>query len=181
MARSILRQEASGNLADLSERIREAIALEQRHALADAPIDRGADLAVAGFAKPGGPLRKFAVAASVAAVTVLGAIQFQSGIWGGAGEELQNASSLGSDVSDESMGGAAIQRPSVFAAPPVNLRAVSTMPAHRPGLSNKAALISYDASDLETDRQISNYLQRLMREHAEREALRAMQVEGRQR
>lgn len=182
MARSAIRREASANLIDLSERIREAIAVEQLHEHPEVPVDRNRGSAGAIFAKPGGPLRKFAVAASVAAVTVLGAIQFKSGILGTAGDQLPTAPSLAGGVGDEAIAGPAmLQRPAVFAAPQVHLRAVSTTPLQRYGQSSRAAFVGYDASDLETDRQIGNYLQRLLREHAERETLRAMQVEGGQR
>ncbi len=180
LGRSVMRREVSDSLTDLSGIISEAIAREESHSVSGVVAGKNQLQAAEGFSKPAGPLRKFAVAASVAMVAVFGAIQFQSGTSNNGGQ-FPGSPSLAKSINDELGSGAALQRPAGYMRPPVNLRTASTAPVQRISQANTSAYIGYDVSDLETDRQISNYLQRLMREHAEREALRRMQTEGGQR
>lgn len=179
LGRSVMRGEVAATMSDLSGRISEAVAREASHNIAGVVPGRDQSRAGASFAKPAGPLRKFAVAASVAVVAVFGAIQYQSGAFNGGSDGLPGSASLADATHDathiESATAttAAPQLLSGYTLPRANLRTASTAPVQRISQSHKSAYIGYDASDLETDRQISNYLQRLMREHAEREALRA--------
>lgn len=175
LGRSVMRGEVAATMSDLSGRISEAVAREASHNIAGVVPGRDQSRAGASFAKPAGPLRKFAVAASVAVVAVFGAIQYQSGAFNGGSDGLPGSASLADATHIESATAttAAPQLLSGYTLPRANLRTASTAPVQRISQSHKSAYIGYDASDLETDRQISNYLQRLMREHAEREALRA--------
>lgn len=175
LGRSVMRGEVAATMSDLSGRISEAVAREASHNIAGVVPGRDQSRTGASFAKPAGPLRKFAVAASVAVVAVFGAIQYQSGAFNGGSDGLPGSASLADATHIESATAtaAAPQLLSGYTLPRANLRTASTAPVQRISQSHKSAYIGYDASDLETDRQISNYLQRLMREHAEREALRA--------
>lgn len=173
LGRSVMRREVAATTSDLSGRIGEAVAQEAPHNIAGVVPGRGETRSGDSFAKPAGPLRKFAVAASVAAVAVFSAIQYQSGAFNGGSDGLPGPASLADATHIESATAAAPQLPSGYALPRANLRTASTAPVQRISQSPKSAYIGYDASDLETDRQISNYLQRLMREHAEHEMLRA--------
>ncbi len=180
-----MRRQTAVTTVDLSEQIARAVALEPEmsadidpdisdsissssaHKALDASPDQ---LHSKNTVASNGLFRKFAVAASVAVVAVFGVQQLELGP-----DSLNKSTNSIADYAAPAAGvsaqptdnpGPQFQMPSGFALPQINTRTVSTGSSQGTQGSFKPVLSSQNHTQKDADRQIQNYLSRMMLQHA---------------
>lgn len=164
-----------------------SMAMRRDSAITTADISNRVAAALASDASPGGfkqpwykPFSKIAVAASVAAMAVIGVQQLQLSGTGGAGVSGDSVVA-GALVDDTMVGNSAVdgprfQLPSGFEMPHVSARTVSTgsTPTQRLLLDRDHRSLN-DLVDRDTHQQIQAYLSQLMLRHAEQASVKSRQ------
>jgi sigma-E factor negative regulatory protein RseA len=150
LASAAMRRELPPQMVDLSSRISESLAREQPHRPS---INR--------FLQP---LGKVAIAASVAAIAVLGVQNWQLSVPGGAPDTAVAESATAGQVS-----GPQFQLPAGYDYPPVGGRTVSAGSA--PQVSNRSVyVVGPTDAELPSKTEIEGYLNRMMQWHTENAA-----------
>ena len=147
---------------DLSEQIAFAIT-EEPELSVNLPVDLPVDGKASSKSVSGnGLFRKVAIAASVAAVTVIGVQQLQLGPENINNSTINTTTFVDTAIKHTDYLGPQFHLPSGFALPPVSVRTVSTAPLQmtQEPLSLDRSLQNY--SDIDTHRQIQIYFQRMM-------------------